>query len=318
MKLKLRTQSTEVLKKSFSLISNLRKFVVLQFSPQQLTVILVDRGSVAQEPQVWCKIPMASVFTEMEILSLNDDRILLEVNIELFLQTLRNFEKANSTDFIIRLQRKEGAGSSKVADLSLYYSDMTDNASTVNHTFRIPVRILKGKNNLLHEPEIPHVDLMIKLPKEFAATYKRLEKFKNTAAQDKLTIKASLKGGGEFKFIVREAESHTTTISWNNPLNIQKPPADLDSDSLRVAAFQDGQDSLPIGETPEETSVTVKLKDWRMSARIVSICKTIILLLADNDACVMSCLLDDAEDVEVQYYISALRQEEVGLESDPD
>lgn len=109
MKLKLRTQSTETLKICFSQISSLRKFVVLRFSPEQLLAISVKDTSLNQEPQVWCKFKMLAIFNEIEIQSLRNDVVLLEINIELFLQTLKNFEKADSHDLSIRLQRKEAS-----------------------------------------------------------------------------------------------------------------------------------------------------------------------------------------------------------------
>lgn len=312
MKLKLRTQSTETLKTCFSQISNLRKFVVLRFSPDQLLAILINGSSITQEPQVWCKLRMQTIFSEIEIQSLRDNVIHLEINIELLLQTLRNFDKANSHDLSIRLQRKEnapgsGSGGSRTASLALYYSDVTMNGSTVNHTFRIPVKILKGDNSMLQEPELPRVDLMMKLPNEFLSTYKRLDKFKKSLPGDLLTIRASRRHGGYLGFVLQEEGKFKVTIRWNEKLDVQKPQAGLDSDSLRAAALNDSTDVVDEEDESEDKEITVKLRDWKMAAKIVSTCRTIIFLMCQNEACVIHCLLDDSDDVEMIYYICGVR-----------
>lgn len=315
MKLKLRTQSTETLKTCFSQITSLRKFVILRFSPEQLLVILINGSSITQEPQVWCKFKMRAIFNEIEIQSLRDDVILLEINIELFLQTLRNFDKANSHDLSIRLQRKDtssGASSSgsRSASLALYYSDVTVNANTINHTFRIPVKILKGTHDssVLREPELPRVDLLMRLPNEFSSTYKRLDKFKQTLAGDLVTIKASRRRGGFLGFVLQEEGKVKVTIAWNDKLDVQKPEKDgLDSDSLRAAALQNRHDYVDEEDELEDKEITVKLKDWKMASKIVSNCKTVIFLICQKEACVLHCLLDDTDDVEVIYYISGVK-----------
>lgn len=313
MKLKLRTQSTETLKTCFSQINNLRKFVVLRFSPEQLLAILINGSSIHQEPQVWCKLRMLAIFSEIEIQSLRDNVILLEINIELLLQTLRNFDRANSQDLSIRLQRKESSttgassGGSRTASLALYYSDVTANGSTINHTFRIPVKILKGSPDLLQEPELPRVDLMVRLPNEFSSTYKRLDKFKKSLLGDMVTIQASRRHGGHLGFVLQEDGKFKVTIRWNDKLDIQKPQEGLDSDSLRAAALNDHNEEVDEEDESEDKEITVKLKDWRMAAKIVSTCKTIILLMCHNEACVIHCLLDDSDDVEMIYYICGVK-----------
>lgn len=314
MKLKLRTQSTETLKTCLSQINNVRKFVVLRFSTEHLLAILINGSSINQEPQVWCKLRMLTIFSEIEIQSLRDNVILLEINIELLLQTLRNFDKANSHDLSIRLQRKDssgaGSGGSRTASLALYYSDFTVNGSTINHTFRIPVKILKGSRDMLQEPELPRVDLMIRLPNEFSSTYRRLDKFKKSLPGDLVTIKASRRHGGYLGFVLHEEGKFKVTIRWNDTLDVQKPQEGLDTDSLRAAALNDSKDEVDENDESEDKEITVRLTDWKMAAKIVSTCKTIIFLMCHNDACVIHCLLDDSDDVEMIYYIGGVKMRE--------
>lgn len=314
MKLKLRTQSTETLRICFSQISNLRKFVVLRFSPEQLLAILIKDTSLNQEPQVWCKFRMLAIFNEIEVQSLRNDVVLLEINIDLFLQTLKHFEKANSHDLSIRLQRKDASvdgantGGSRAASLALYYSEVTASANTVNHTFRIPVKILKGSTEILHEPELPKVDLMMRLPNEFSSTYKRLDKFKKNLAGDLVTIKASGKRGGYLGFVLHEEGKYRVTIRWNDKLVVHKPKvSSLDTDSLRAQALAEREEPVDEDDELEDTEIVVKLKDWKMASKIVSTCKTIIFLICHKEACVLHCLLDDTDDVEVLYFISGVK-----------
>ncbi|OBA17036.1 hypothetical protein METBIDRAFT_14028 [Metschnikowia bicuspidata var. bicuspidata NRRL YB-4993] len=310
MKLKLETQSSEVLKNCFSLINTLRKRVILRFSPEQLLAILINDSSLNQEPQIWCKFPMRNIFLRIEIQSLRDNWILLEINIELFLQALRNFDKASSTELKIRLQKKEGQKSSGSAYLALQYSDITENSSTINHVFRIPVRILKEAAGLLKEPVLPRIDLMIKLPNEFFATYRRLERFKNSTAHEKMTISASQRNGGTLKFVLQEADSCNTTIKWNGRLDIQVPPSDSEYDSLRAAALQESPSKNHEDRSAIGVDVTVNLKEWCLTAKIVGTCQTVILFICDNNACAIHCLLDETDDAEIIYYISGIRQAE--------
>lgn len=304
MKLKLRTQSTETLKRCFSLISNIRKFVILRFSPTQLLTILINDSSVLQEPQVWCKFPMESIFNEIEVLSLKDNVVLLEINIEMFLQTLRHFDRANSHDLSLRLQKNSStSSSSRSASLALYFSETTENANTINHTFRVPVRILKGVDEL-REPELPVVDLMMKLPNEFSSTYKRLDKFQHSMAQERVRIIAN-GHEGHLKFVLEEQDNYKVTIAWNDKIDMFKPQSASDSNSFRATAYNGERDGE--NDDLEGKEITVRLKDWRLAARIVESCRTVMFLICHNHACALHCLLDDTEDVEMVYYISAVR-----------
>ncbi|GEQ67126.1 hypothetical protein JCM33374_g789 [Metschnikowia sp. JCM 33374] len=309
MRLKLQAKSTDVLKSCFSQINTLRKRVILRFSPEQLLAISINSSSLVQEPQIWCKFPMQSIFQDIEIQSIRDNVISLEINIELFLQALRNFDKSNSHELSIRLQKKDGEGSSKGTYLALYYSGVSENASTISHTFRIPVKVMKSSGEKLKEPVLPRIDLMMRLPNEFSATYRRLEKFKNSTEHETVTINASRRNGGLLKFILQEADSCSTSIRWNDKLDIQKPPSNLNSDSLRTAAFQDSHGvAHDDDDSTGDVKVTVNLKDWCMAAKIVNTCKTIIFFMCDNHACVIHCMLDDTDDAEVVYYISGVKQ----------
>ena len=62
-------KSSEKLKETLSLISHVRKFVVLKFTPSELSVILINGQAVKLEPQVWCKLPVSELFQGCEIQS---------------------------------------------------------------------------------------------------------------------------------------------------------------------------------------------------------------------------------------------------------
>lgn len=322
MKLKLHALDTQQFRETLSLISQLRKFVVLRFTDLVLYVILVNDEAIGQEPQIWCKLKMESIFDEVEIQSLNGNTILLELNVDLLVQTLRHFEKANSDGLIVRLQKKEsgsggaGAGDNgsdkgRTVSLALFYSHMASNGSSINHKFKIPARVLKHNHEIvsLKEPQLTNVDLIMSLPNEFVSTYKRLDKFKRSSNNDVVMIKASRRGGGFLGFVLEEEGKFKVTISWNEKLDIRKPPTMEDGDSIINNAFatRDLDDEVDDNDESEDKRITVKLRDWKMASKIVASCHTVILLLSDGEACVLHCLLDDTDDVEIIYSINALK-----------
>lgn len=298
MKLKLRTQSTETLRRCFSQINTFRKLVILRFSPETLIAISADVSSVLQEPQVWCKFSMNSIFSEVEVVSVRNNVVSLEINIELFLQTLRNFDRANSRDFSIRLQRKEGASKSRTASLVVCYSEIRN--STMNHTFRIPIKILRT-NVLTKEPELPRVDMMMRLPHEFSAMFKRLDKFRNNLSQEQVTIRASRQNGGTLQFFLEEADNYRVALTWKSKLEIREK-------NVQIEAYT-GSEHGPVNNQEEEevVEVTVRLRDWRFAQKIVGNCKSIIFLMCHNDSCLLHCALDDTDEAEVLYYVSGIR-----------
>ncbi|ABN66885.2 predicted protein [Scheffersomyces stipitis CBS 6054] len=318
MKLKLRTQNTETLKSTLSLVNPLRKFIVLRFCPEKLYIISVNGQSVTQEPQVWCNLKISSIFDQIEISSLRDDTISLEINLELLLQTLRNFDRANSDGLNIRLQRKDSSGGSgtntgngRTASLALFYANVNANSNTINHTFRIPVKILKNTHDmmLLKEPELNDVQLIMKLPNEFVSIYKRMDKFKKTTNNEIITIKASRRQSGFLGFVLEEEGKYRVTISWNDKLNVQRPNlASMDGESLRMSVLRNttNSDVVDDNDESEDKEITVRLKDWQMASKIVASCKTVVLVITSRD-CILHCLLDDSDDVEIIYYISGIR-----------
>lgn len=317
MKLKLHTQNTQLLRETLSLLSQLRKFVILRFTQTILYVILVNQEAIVQEPQIWCKLKMDLLFDEVEIQSLNDNMILLELNAELLVQTLRHFEKANSEGLLVRLQKKEntsvetGSEKGRTVSLALFYSHINANGSSINHKFKIPARVLKNSHEImsLKEPQVANVDLIMNLPNEFVSTYKRLDKFKKNSSNDMVTIKASRRGGGFLGFVLEEEGKFKVTISWNEKLDIRRMPTLPDGDSLinDVFATRDLDDNVDDEDPGEDKQISVKLKDWKMASKIVAGCKTVILMLADSEACVLHCWLDDTEDVEIIYSVNALK-----------
>ncbi|CAH6718621.1 hypothetical protein CLIB1444_01S10836 [[Candida] jaroonii] len=260
---------------------------------------------------------MDSIFVQKEIQSVNDNIISIEVSADMLMQTLKHFEKANSDQLNIRLQKKDVTGAESAnkengrnATLALYYSHMSAGSSNINHTFKIPVKILKHNHNsvYLKEPELDSVDLYMNLPNAFVSTYKRLDKYKKNA-NDHVTIKVSRRRGGFLGFVLEEQGKFKITLSWNEALDIRKPSHEIQTDSLIQTAFTRApdQDDVDDNDESEDKEITVKLKDWKMASRIVASCKTVIFLLAHNEACVLHCLLEESDDVEVIYYINGVK-----------
>ncbi|KAI5966406.1 MEC3 [Candida pseudojiufengensis] len=307
------TRNIEKLKDALSLISNLRKFVILKFTSEVLNVISVNGGSVSSEPQVWCKIPISRLFETIEIQSMRDNTISMEINVDLLLQTLKNFDKANSEGLNIRLQRNETSGepgavakSGRTASLALFYSNININSNIINHTFRIPVKILREAQDMLSEPTHSDMGLIMRLPNEFITMFKRLDKFRKTQ-NDTVLIQASKSKG--LSFVLEEEGKFKVTISWNNKLEVHKPNnSDADSlrESLRTAEGLSDASQVNTDVYPDDIESNVKLKDWQSASKIVGRCKTVILYIAERE-CSLHCLLDETEDVELVYFINSVR-----------
>lgn len=308
MKLKLQARNTETIRTTLSLVSLLRKFVVLRFTPEKLIVILVHPTAMVPEPQAWCKLNVKSVFDSIEIQSLHENVILLEVNIDLFLQTLRNYDKASSDILNIRLQKKDSNGeegssgsSGRNASLALFYTNTSVGMRPVNHTFKIPVKILKSAGQEYVEPQILDVDLMLKLPQHFSGAFRRLDKFDSNQL---VKIQAQGKDGGSIRFIVDQENKIKVIIRWNSKLEIYNPADIGEGESLRLTI-----DHSQLGQN-EEHDILVHIKDLTMASKIVSTCQNVIFLMSLNRACVVHGLLKDSDDVEVVYYIMAARYDD--------
>jgi len=308
MKLNLQASDVESLKNTLTLIRPLRKFAVFKFTGEYLLVILVNSRSVHLEPQVWCKLKMTSIFTEIEVKSQRDNVITFEINLDLLLTTLKNFEKSNSDGLKIRLQRNindqaiQSLKNSRLASLAIIYSHINLNSNGVTNQFRIPVRILKGENNLqiLKEPELTDVNLIVKLPQDFLAIYRRLEKFKRVG-DDMITITANTKTG--LHFTLEEDGRFKVTILWNDKLEIQKPVNNLDTESLREAVLRPEESAL---DENIELQIMIKLSDWQLTAKLLQECKTVILIMSSRE-CALHCLLEDSDDIGIIYYINGYR-----------
>ncbi|RCK54415.1 DNA damage checkpoint control protein MEC3 [Candida viswanathii] len=316
MRLKLMTRNPEPLKETLSLIAHVRKFIILKFTNDELTIILVNGQTISLEPQVWCKVKMSSLFESIIIESKQGSAVLIELNVDLLLQTLRNFDKANSEGLNLKLQRTETSGKpgvntkvGRTASLALYYSNLNINANVINHTFKIPAKIVKDPINVLHEPQRPHLGFFFKMPHEFVTMFKRLEKFKKTPSGDLVTIKASKLNKAYLGFILEEEGKYKVTLSWNGTIEVaEKFVSDSQSseDAVHELRSQADEDYYHLGNTVEQAAFKVKLKDWQLASKIVGRCKDVVLDIGPND-CSLHCDLDGTGDVEIAYFINGYR-----------
>lgn len=316
MKLKLVALNTDLLKTCLSLVNPVRKSVIIKFSPHELVIALAASSNIlGAEPQLWCRLKITSVFDHIEIQSLRENTILLEINCDLLLQTLRDFNKANLDGLNIRLQRKESTGEAvqgvstgRAASLALFYSNVNANSNTINHIFRIPVRILKSSMNtgILEEPRLPHIEVIARVPRTFLAVFKRLDKFKKILGNEHLVIRASIYGNEQLDFIIAEEGKYRVTITWRDKILVFKPQ--FDATHLGQKRHRELLPHLLLLNENEQASheIVVRLCDWQTASRIVNTCHTVSLVLSQTD-CVFECFLDDTEDATVVYYIRGIR-----------
>lgn len=308
MKLKLRTRDIEKFITVLSSINNIKKTYFFNFNSEKL-LISHEKDRLDEGLRIWCKLELKSVFFDFEVVSLCNNQILLEINIDLFLQALKNFDNENSEELCIRLQKdgkteaKRFGGKSRLGMLVFNYNSMSLNNNIITHSFKIPVRIVRiaDHESLLAQPSIPKTDLLLRLPNNFSQTYKRLENFRKISAVEFVTIKASKEKQGFLGFVIESESNFKVTIIWNGSLEVRDNGSEPNTNTDFLIA---GENDLPSHESLKE--ITVRLRDWQLSSKIFSTCKTILFMLNAKE-CILHCLLDESDDNEILCYIKGVQ-----------
>ncbi|ODV94783.1 hypothetical protein PACTADRAFT_3673 [Pachysolen tannophilus NRRL Y-2460] len=308
MKLKISTASTESLRNTLGAIISLRKFCILRFTPQNLHII----SASLNEPQVWCKLSQ-EIFDIYEVESIRDNTISMEINIEPLYQVLKNFERTNSYGLSIRLQRKnpsannaDGTGGSKqvisasksLATLSIFYNEHVSVSSSISHTFRIPVRLLKKESDeRIREPELSNVDVFMKLNRDIVSLFKRVERYKKA---EYLNIAATKNG---YLGLTINEDTRKITASWRERLPVQQinNSNEDQEDETNIRGRERDRD--------EPINVMVKLRDWKLGANICELSSNVVLIISEMEALVLHCYLDENENCEIVYYVSGINQQ---------
>jgi G2-specific checkpoint protein len=237
------------------------------------------------QPQVWCKLSTA-IFDVYEVDSLRDNTISLELNVEQLLQVLKQYEKSNSDELAIRLQKKTEANSSKrSASLGLFFVENVSlmSASPVHHSYNIPVRLLKREtDSRITEPELSNVDVMMRLPNDISLLFKRIERYKTSEY-----LKVIGTNHGSLSLNINDSKNMNLTITWNQELEV--PQSDGSLDDIKH-------------------EILVRLKDWKLGTRICEVCKNMVLIISHDEALVLHCYLDDEETCEIIYFINGVNQ----------
>lgn len=275
------------------------------------------------------------IFDVYEVESARNNVIAMEINIDLLYNVLKNFERANSEGLHIRLQRKlandihvsndannsnNSKGQNKrLASLAITYNELINSTTQINHSFKIPIRLLKKESDeRIIEPELSSVDLLLKLPENISSLFRRIDRFKNaknlTICGDKV---------GDLSLILNE-DDMKVILSWNEKLLVQRqqqqqqPQQVLDTSgslsngnnttptSIDANSHAGTGDNNTTEEINEIISVDVKLKDWKFGAKCCELCSNVVLILSHPYAVVLHCYLDDTDDVEIIYYINGI------------
>ncbi|AOA63970.1 DNA damage and meiotic pachytene checkpoint protein [Komagataella phaffii CBS 7435] len=297
MKLKLCVSNTDVLLSTLSAIQPLRKLCVLRFTPVHLCII----SMALNEPQAWCKISQ-EVFPLYEVESIRDNVLCVETNIDPLINALRNFDKSNSDGLSIRLQRRpvanEGPESSKknrsMAVLSLIYTEHVSMASSRSYSFKIPVKVLKAEiDQGIVEPQLTHAEVLMKLDRDILPLFRRIERYKRSGY---ICVTGTNRGRLELSI---EEDSRKVQLSWKEFLQVQQ----LEGETQQQSQFSTQDQDMP-------HSVQIKLKDWRLGAKLTELCYKVVMIISENHALVLHCILNEDETAEVTYYIGGKIQDQ--------
>lgn len=211
--------------------------------------------------------------------------ILLEINIEPLYQVLKNYEKSNSDGISIRLQKKSsGSGSKALATLSIFYNEHISVTSLVSHTFRIPIRLLKKESDeRIVEPSLANIDLFMTLRREIIPLFRRIDRYKKS---EYLNITGTRNG---YLGLTIKEELRKITISWREKLDTQT--------DQELSEERDDDDPI---------NVIVKLKDWKLGAKLCELSEKVTLILGEMELLVLHCNLDDEANCEIVYFIGSV------------
>ncbi|KAH3678197.1 hypothetical protein WICMUC_001626 [Wickerhamomyces mucosus] len=259
-------------------ILSIRKYAVFRFSSDKLNII----SGAINEPQIWSTLSY-DIFDIYEVESLRDNIISFEINIEEFYQILKSFQNLESEKLSIRLQ-KANNGKKRSALLTVVFNEFNDLNNEINHVFTISIRLLKREmDQLIKEPELTNIDMILNLPQDFTTFLKRIERYKNIEyLLFKLTTLGKLT-------VILKQDNNNVTIEWNEPLHIQLQ--------------QQEEESID-----KDVEILIKYKDLKLNSRFFEIIKNSMMIISNKEALVFQCFLNDDLNNENQlvYFINGV------------
>lgn len=310
MRLRLAIDNPAALRKPLALLLALRKLCVFRFSKNALTII----SSALNEPQVWTKLD-ESIFQMFEVESARDNVIPFEINIDPLYEVLKNYEKSTVTSNLsIRLQRKppteesNGARNKAAASLALFYTEQVSMSSVVNHSFNIPVRLLRMESDQrIQEPSIDTMSMAMKLPAKLGPLFKRIERYKMSES-----IKIIGNRLGQLQFVIDEGERRVE-IQWKEPLEVSMGD-ELTQDSVSghgTPATSSGASaprSSSRGEDLTPIVLKTKLRYWKIGCRLIELCEAMSLII-HSSGCILHCYIDPEQKCDITYYMGGYYEE---------
>lgn len=290
MRLILHTNNPASLRTTLGLILGLRKQVTFRCTEKYMVIISVNERATEAEPQVWCRLKMLLVFHEVNVKSVRDNIVEFEVNVDQLLLVLRTFDRELADTLVMKLQRQEGTQrdleNRRVASLALLYTSANAmGTADVTHTYKLPTRILSALSSVsqMVEPRVDPHSLIVELPGQFTAVYKRLSKFRRTGE----TLHIHMDPEHGMLFALESEGKFRVTITYNEKIK-------------QIQTAEIGNNPPP---RVDRARASVKVADWLGTAKLVGTCRSNYFVFADRD-CVLHSHLEDNNDVELKYYIN--------------
>ncbi|VUG16299.1 DEBR0S1_13256g1_1 [Brettanomyces bruxellensis] len=305
MRLKLALESTVEIRRPLTLLLNLRKICVFRFTESQLVII----SSSLNEPQVWTKIA-ESVFQIYEVESSRHNIIVFEINIEPLYQVLRNYEKSTVTSNLsIRLQRQSPTEAEShipknktAASLAIFYTEQISLNSTVNHSFNIPVRLLRASSDeMIQEPTIDDMKIAMKLPNTMIPLFRRIERYKTA---EMITVIGNK--SGQLKLVIDEGE-RKVEMQWKSQLEISlAEDVDTVGSQERIENSASNEDLNLI----KPMALRLKLRYWNIGCRLIELCDAMSLIIHDT-GCILHCYIDQEQKCDITFYMNGYYSDQV-------
>jgi len=305
MRLKLALESTAEICRPLTLLLSLRRLCVFRFTESQLVII----SSAINEPQVWTKID-ESVFQIYEVESSRHNTIVFEINIEPLYQVLKNYEKSIVTSNLsIRLQRQSPTEAENhtprnktAASLAIFYTEQISMNSTVNHSFNIPVRLLRASSDeQIQEPTIDDMKIAMKLPNTMIPLFRRIERYKTA---EMITVIGNKLG--RLKLVIDEGE-RKVEMQWKNQLEISlADDVETNENEERIEGSVASEDLSLI----KPMALRMKLRYWNIGCRLIELCDAMSMIMHDT-GCILHCYIDQEQKCDITFYLSGYYSEQL-------
>ncbi|KAK9249495.1 checkpoint protein Hus1/Mec3 [Lipomyces tetrasporus] len=260
-------------------MSFLRKHCLLRVTDGRFTLISFKESLGQSATQIWTHLELADIFSEIQIGSLDNDHINMELNLDHFVRALKSCSSSSDT-VKVKLAKRGRIPYLVVA---------VDSPSYTSIKQEIPVKVIR--ENVLEgiaEPTIPNPDVSLELYRHVRSVLRICERYRNLTKH--ITIAANR--AGNLRISIQNDDA-TVDAKWTNLTLMLNGDSPEDDDELQ----EDVDDE-------KFFSIVVNADELFHTLRICYASRRIIFCISDQYTLMLHVLLAGMDDHSyVSYYI---------------